>query len=213
MTVHVNEFNPSNSAAMYGVQTDPRKLKFNNIQSCIAVVLCVYNKVKVGIPTIKTLIGVHINTFNLGKGEAELKIAVARLKQHRTDEPFDIYLVGPYDTHYAASNLAKKLKSLNPREIKLANLPVNAGKAADQDIKVEAMGANLQISQRDCVKIEHGVLKDKYDPTKGGVAITKEQLAAGKHKNVNDKALKPWASITNFETLKFNILGNMKDRA
>lgn len=212
MSAHVNEFIPHSRKAPNGVQIDPHKLKFNNIRSCIAVVLCVYSNAKVGPSTITNLIGVHVNTTNMGNGEAELKTAVDRLKQLPNRDKFDVYLVGPYDAYYASTKLAKRLESLNPREIKLANLAVTASNEALQDIKFEAAGATLRIYQRDCVKIDYKVLKDKYDPNKGGTALTTAQSDAGKSKYVNDAGDKPWVLISNFEVLRFNWLGNMKER-
>jgi hypothetical protein len=201
MSVHVNEYDPRSKNQTRGIQTDPYKLKFNNIQSCIAVVLCVFDNDGHRAPTINRLIGVHINTSNLGNNEMELNIALSQLKQDG-DTLIDIYLVGPYDDKYAGTRLAEKLKYLDPRSIKLFNLtPIRAGWGANQDVKVEANGDTLNVYYRDCVKVNQDLIKDRYNPNKGGVKYTNADLAVGRHKYVNDRDQKPWKLAIAFRDL------------
>ena len=197
---HVNEYDPMSRDQTRGIQTDPRKLKFNNIQSCIAVVLCVYNT-GTGLPVINRLIGAHINTINLDNNELELNIAISQLKQ-AANTVLDIYLVGPYDAQYATSRLRGKLMYLNPRSMKLLNFsPVIAGSGANKDVKVEVAGAGVNIYYRDCVVWDRNTLKDKYNPALGNPSFGMTDLNQGHHSYVNDKALKPWQPATIFRVL------------
>jgi hypothetical protein len=201
MSAHVNEYDPRSKNQTRGVQTYPYKLKFNNIQSCIAVVVCVYDNNPHSAPTVDRLIGVHINTSNFGNNEMELNIALSQLKQD-DDTLLDIYLVGPYDDKYAGTRLAEKLKYLKPRSIKLFNLPlIRVGYGANQDVKVESAGATVQVYYRDCVKYDQNNIKANYNPNKGGTAFTNADLAVGRHKYVNDRDQKPWKLAISFRDL------------
>ena len=201
MSAHVNEFSANHRLAVNGVQTDARKLKFNNIQSCIACVLCVYNGASKA-SGIKHLMGVHLNTGNFTNNGLEVNIAMAMLKQPK-GTVLDVYLVGPYELRYAATGLLSKLGYLKPQQIKLGNFTPAEGKdTANKDVKFEVMGNDVAVYQRDCVKIDHTQTKPKYDVAKGGTKFTMQDAQAGRQSKPNDKADKPWVRINNFQMLQ-----------
>jgi hypothetical protein len=74
MTKYLDEYNPTARGINYHAQADSGKLKFNNIRSCIAVVL-----VPVGS---QTMVGVHL-TNKSTKDLGELKSAIAELAARR----------------------------------------------------------------------------------------------------------------------------------
>ena len=58
MTAYLDESNPNSRSPNYRVQSDPQELKYNNIQSCIAVAM--YPSAT------NQLVGVHLTTATTG---------------------------------------------------------------------------------------------------------------------------------------------------
>ena len=217
MPKHVNEYDPrpSNSQQTRRIQEDFFKLKFNNIQSCIAVCLCVYAGAPIGgqrggggawsytVPSrVTKLIGIHFNTINLMQNEAEIDIAIQHLGAMHKPR-FDVYMVGPYNRNYATSNLAAKLRGLGAEHVYVFNVNYRqTSEGADIDVKMENAGTHLNVFYRDHALPDFSQKKAKYDPAQGGVAPSLNQiLNVGVNSYETDRANKPWQRITGFTTL------------
>lgn len=182
MTKYLDEYNPNARAINNRVQSDVRKLKFNNIQSCIAVVL-----VPVGA---QKLVGVHLTTISAGSA-AETQTVMRELAAAVGGGACDAYLVATF-AHYARTGLPKELKKL-ARTVSLCDVPgVGAGPGgADVDVKVELNGGRLLAYVR-----PHAVpLTDERGrniPNPNRNAATAE---AGKPWNLTDRDDKPWMAV------------------
>lgn len=189
MTKHVNEYNTNATGAnpmklTNMVQQDSQKLKFNNIQSCIAVGI---------IPAAGNMMtGVHFTTSSTSS-DAELMIALNRIKNLNAGVKFDAYLVASYNEHHSKTNLVKKLKKIC-QHIYLCDIPPNAANGADVDVKMERTGNGVKIYIREhAVFLLDGggqrILKAKYV----GVPINNAAMvSSGKTQYQNDRDQKPW---------------------
>ena len=187
MTKHVNEYDPNATGGIKStnmVQTDSMKLKFNNIQSCIAVGF---------VPSTGTMMtGVHFTTLSTGD-DAELAAAMNTIKNLNTGVQLDAYLVASYSAHHSRTNLVKKLKKIC-RSIYLCDIPPNAAGGANLDVKMERTGNGVRIYIR-----EHAVFltdadgRNKVKPKYAGAAVNQmEMLKSGKTIYQKDRDQKPW---------------------
>ncbi len=211
MSKHVNEYNPNAGTRWFDatnkVQTDNMKLKFNNILSCIAVCVCVYKNplrsikdpgstwVSASPGIVEKLIGIHINVGNSNR-PAEIVTGVNQIKVLLTGyERFDVYLVGPFKECYSTSSLVRQLKTLNSKCIYVFDTPLQPSKGAEIDFKIANEGTQPGLYYRSQVVFSN-ILKDKYDPLKGGSPITEDQKTEGRHHFANDSNTKPWIKIS-----------------
>src|SRR5512147_3255473 len=111
MTKYLDEYNPKAAGVNFRVQSDNRKLKFNNIQSCMAVVLLPVGGA--------TMVGVHITTATSNSAE-ELTTVTRELRA--AAGACDAYLVANYTTFHARTGLGKALKKL-ARKVYVCDLP------------------------------------------------------------------------------------------
>lgn len=188
MTAHVNEYNPNARSAANGVQTDPQKLKFNNIQSCIAVIV---------VPRTGTqLIGVHFTTISTGTSPAEMDAAFTAIRSLLGRTACDVYLVAAW-RHHATTELLRKLKKF-ASAIYLCDVAEDGAGAANVDVKVDLNGGSALIAIR-----SHTVfLKDAANQRilkpafAGGGAVPAGFLQAGHSIHQNDRGAKPWTRIS-----------------
>ena len=228
---HVNEFNPLSRDAVDGVQRDDRKLKFNNIRLCLAVIICVYhrNEQNPSITNISHLIGIHLGTNNFDDDGGQFNTGLERLKKALEGESlFDIHLVGSYEHNYARYGLAARLRTLKPQQIRSYNItgvspkikikvrpffgmkvtvkpgyldPAKDDDAAS-DVKAVVEGNRLKIYGRPNVVRPPGrVLKDKFNPEKEGGVAFSWALHQGRNEMVNDRDAKPWQILDSVATL------------
>ena len=129
MTKYLDEYIRDSKQVARQVQSDDKKLKFNNIQSCVAVIL-------VG-P--KKMTGVHLTTATTRKGkEDEFAQALSELKAAAGAGPLDAYIVCAWGWH-KDTGLGKGLKQL-ARAVYLCDVPQTAQKEANIDVKVHLLG-------------------------------------------------------------------------
>ncbi|HEY6271634.1 MAG TPA: hypothetical protein VIX19_06515 [Terriglobales bacterium] len=106
MTKYLDEYIPKSKQISRQVQSDDQKLKFNNILTCMAVVV-----VPVGG---QTMTGVHLtvaSTKNTKEAEAELAQALQELQTAAGAGPLDAYIICSWRFH-KAGGLGKGLKKL-----------------------------------------------------------------------------------------------------
>jgi len=133
MTAYLDEYNPNANRPNCRVQSDPARLKYNNIQSCIAVALHPGPN--------GDLVGVHLTTLTTGNLR-ELQTACQELSERLgAARNCNAYLVANYKTYHAGTRLKKELKKL-AKNIYVCNVsqvsPTNT--AADVDVKIELVG-------------------------------------------------------------------------
>ena len=180
MTKYLDEYGPNARGVNRRVQSDAGKLKFNNIQSCIAVVLAPVGG--------QTMVGVHFTTAttsNLG----ELQRAIGELGAAAGDGVCDAYLVATFG-HHAGTPLVKELKKV-ARAVYLCDVAPDAARSADVDVKFELQDGRLTAFVR-----HHAVaLKDaagKLIPKPNWNAAT---ALPGKPRNLTDRDDKPWMAV------------------
>jgi len=184
MTKYLNEYNTATNAiwAAHKVQSDNRKLKFNNIKSCIAVVL---------VPNgAATMVGVHLTKGNLNP--ADMTRVMQELQAAAGTTACDAYLVSAW-SHYEGSNLKKELKKIT-RSIQLCDLPKKSSNDADVDVKFELAGTRVMAYVREHVLPLKGP---------GGAQVpnpnySKATAAPGKPNYLTDRddAGKQWMSVS-----------------
>jgi hypothetical protein len=137
MTAYLDEYQPGSRRAENGVQSDMRCLKFNNIQSCIAVVLVPGNK--------NRLIGVHLSTITTSRPAETKTVRAELLDELGKATNSAVYLVANYKTHHAASTLKKELQKIT-KSIFLCNISPVSQKdtSADVDVKMELVGQQVR---------------------------------------------------------------------
>lgn len=143
MTAYLDEYNPNSRHANYRVQSDSSRLKYRNIQSCIAVAIY---------PTAsRKLVGVHLTTATTGNPK-ELQIACDELRQAIGNvSGSKAYLVANYRTHHAATRLKQSLKQF-VAQVLVCNIgPVSTtNTGANADVKIE-----LKANRPVCYVREH----------------------------------------------------------
>jgi hypothetical protein len=133
MTKYLDEYDTNARHLSNKVQSDPRKLKFNNIQSCIAVVLLPVGG--------GTLTGVHLTTITTNS-KAELTRVMGELRAAVGPGACDAYVVSTWSNH-ASTDLKKELKKI-ARTLYGCDVPAPAGGgAADVDVKFELAGGRM----------------------------------------------------------------------
>jgi hypothetical protein len=182
VTKYLDEYQPNSRWVNQRVQSDTHKLKFNNIQSCIAVVL-----VPVGG---QRLVGVHLTTMSTGN-TAELKTVLQELRAAVGNVPCDAYLLAAF-AHHAQTNLKKELKTF-ARSVSLCDVPGASATstAADVDVKVELVGGHLMAYVRN-----HAVnLKDERGGVKPNPNWDRQTALPGQPQNLTDRDAKPWMAV------------------
>ena len=185
MPAYLDEYNPNSKSASNRVQSDTRKLKFNNIRSCLALVL---------LPAAgQKLVGVHLTTSSTVFHPEEIDAAMKELRTELGSGPCDAYIIANYTRWHARTGLAKAVKKLAKR-VYVCDVPeVDHTGEADVDVKVELTGGLI----RAYVRRHAVILKDK-----GGLQISKPNAAValalavpGKPTKLTDRDDKPWMPV------------------
>jgi hypothetical protein len=183
MTRYLDEYNPRSRDVSTKVQSDPNKLKFNNIQSCIAVVLVPAGGGR--------MVGVHLTTITTFDTQ-ELKGVMNELKAAVGPGACDAYLLAAY-TNHDHSDLGPSLKKL-ARTVWLCDVPVVGGKnqGADVDVKVELHGGQVIAYVR-----KHAVIiKDAAGRSTPKPGFNPATALPGKPMYMTDRDDKPWMAVT-----------------
>ena len=130
MTAYLDEYNPNSTRPNYRVQSDPQELKYNNIQSCIAV--AIYPSAT------RQLVGVHLTTATttnpneMKKVREELRQALGNVQR------CNAYLVANYRTHHAKTTLKRELSKIVSSVLVCDVSPVGGqNTGADIDVKIK----------------------------------------------------------------------------
>jgi hypothetical protein len=182
MTKYLDEYNPKAAGVNFRVQSDDRKLKFNNIQSCMAVVLLPVGG--------HTMVGVHITTAT-SKSAEELTTVVKELRAAVGPGPCDAYLVANYTTFHARTGLGKALKKL-ARKVYVCDLPPSSDtvNAADADVKVELSGGVMAAYVR-----RHAVFVTDASNRRIKKPNAVPGAVPGKPSYLTDRDDKPWMPV------------------
>ena len=141
MTAYLDEYNPNGRARNYRVQSDPQRLKYNNIKTCIAVAMY---------PSATgQLVGVHLTTKTtrtpreMKTVRDELRAALGNVRNCKA------YLVANYTTFHATTTLMRELKKI-AASVMLCNVTGARGpdKDADIDVKIELVSGRVLCSVR-----------------------------------------------------------------
>ena len=183
MTRYLDEYIPGSRQLSRKVQSDAHKLKFNNIQSCIAVVLVPAGGT--------TMVGVHLTTMSTFN-KAELAGVMNELKTAAGAGACDAYLIAAY-TNHDHSDLGPALKKL-AKTVWLCDVPAvsktNAG--ADVDVKVELHGGQVTAHVR-----THAVaLKDSTGGARQKPGFDRTTALPGKPSYMTDRDDKPWMAVS-----------------
>ena len=185
MTKYLDEYNPTGRGLNYHAQADASKLKFNNIQSCIAVVLAPDGG--------NTMAGIHLttkSTADLG----ELRAAVTELRDAVPGQTCDAYLVATFKFH-AGTPLVKELKRV-ARSVYLCDVtPTDAViGGADVDVKFELLGGRMVVHVREHAKF----LETRADGSAGRTPNPsfKATSPAGKPRSKTDRDGKLWIPVS-----------------
>ena len=186
MTKYLDEYNPTARGINYHAQADSGKLKFNNIRSCIAVVLLPVGG--------QTMVGVHL-TNKSTKDLGELKSAIAELAALVGTAKCDAYLVATFGYH-AGTQLVKELKKC-ARAVYLCDVTPDrndVAQEADVDVKFEVSGGRIVAYVR-----QHALfIETKADGTKGRTMKPTWSTATdipGKPRFLTDRDAKPWMPV------------------
>jgi hypothetical protein len=186
MTKYLDEYIPNTKQVARQVQSDTRKLKFNNIQSCMALVLLPAGGQK--------LVGVHLTTGTTTKPH-EIDSAIKDLRAEVGGGVCDAYIVANYTEFHARTGLGKALKKL-VRKVYVCDLPAatDTNKSADADVKVELSNGVISAYVR-----RHAVaLPDPANPRgflRKPNAVTGPGAVPGKPTNLTDRDQKPWMPV------------------
>lgn len=184
MTAYLDEYKPGSKSPERRVQSDTRKLKFNNIRSCLALVLLPADGQK--------LVGVHLTTASTVFHPEEIDIAMKELRAELGGGSCDAYIVANYTQWHARTDLAKALKKL-ARRVYVCDVPAADGSGeADVDVKVELSGAVLRAYVRRhavALKDKSGRFIPKPNVKAGGAAVP------GKPTVLTDRDDKPWMPV------------------
>lgn len=185
MTKYINEFNPNSRQENNGVQEGLVKLKFNNIQSCIAVGIVPEDNSK--------MIGVHLTQAST-HSKLELKEAISRIKGMGGNKKCSVYLVASYSNH-RDSYLLQLLKDKLTKNIYLCDLTADVRGNANIDVKMIKTGNRISTY----IRIHAENIKDDsghFIYKAGLAALTKQERKArnpGKSDWVTDRDSKPWS--------------------
>ncbi len=187
MTAYLDEYNPNSRSPNYRVQSDPQELKYNNIQSCIAVAMYPSEN--------NQLVGVHLTTATTGN-RTEMKTVRDELRQALGKvQTCTAYLVANYQTHHASTTLKRELSKI-AGSVLVCNVTAVSAKdtSADVDVKIELMGG-----QPKCYVRSHAPF---MSPAGGVGRIPKPRPEAGwaswtpgKPKTELDKTGRPWMVV------------------
>ena len=133
MTAYLDEYNPNSNSPNYRVQADATTLKYNNIQSCIAV--AIYPSAT------GQVVGVHLTTATTGN-PAEMKTVRDELLAAMGNVPrSQAYLVANFKTHHAGTTLKRELSKI-VSQVFLCNVSSvsDTNTSADVDVKIEVVG-------------------------------------------------------------------------
>ncbi len=186
MTKYLDEYNPNSRGLSYRAQADASKLKFNNILSCIAVVLVPVGSV--------TMAGIHLTTSSTNN-LAELKLAMAELKAAINNQKCDAYMVATFGFH-AGTQLHAQLKKV-ARAVYLCDVQPdkdNQAQDADVDVKFELSAGRMLAFVRQHARY----LETRADGTAGRTPKPNWNAATaapGKPRNLTDRGEKPWYPV------------------
>jgi hypothetical protein len=135
MTAYLDEYNPNSTSQNFRVQSDPQELKYNNIQSCIAV--AIYPSAT------QQLVGVHLTTATTTNPK-EMKIVRDELRQALGNvQRCNAYLVGNYRTHHTNTTLKRELSKIKiVSSVLVCDVSPVGGQntSADIDVKIKLQG-------------------------------------------------------------------------
>ena len=186
MTSYLDEYIPNSRQVSRQVQSDTRKLKFNNIQSCLALMLLPAGG--------QRMVGVHLSISTTGKPE-EIKQVVGELRTAVGGGTCDAYIVANYTEFHARTGLGKALKKL-ARKVYVCDLPAasDTNNSADADVKIELSNGVIAAYVR-----RHAVgLKDPAQPSsflRKPNAKIGAGAVPGKPTYRTDRDDKPWMPI------------------
>jgi hypothetical protein len=189
MTKYADEFDPNSRHQNRGVQEDNAKLKFNNIQTCIAVGIVPEDNSKI--------IGVHFTTTSTFSKD-ELREAIGRIKGAGADRNCKVFLVASFGNH-EKSFLVQELKSKLTKNIYLYDVPPETSGAANIDVKMVRAGDLMNVYIRMHAELLKGpgggaVVKPGY------AAMSNDEKAnfraAGKNMYETDRDDKPWMYVS-----------------
>ena len=145
MTAYLDEYNPNARGQNYHVQSDPQKLKYYNIQSCIAVAMY---------PSAAGyLVGVHL-TEGTSHSSSEMKSVRDELRAALGNvRKCTAYLVANYREYHATSRLKRDLKKI-AASVMLCHVTGGPDKAADIDVKIEVNATLVLCSVRSHAHVE-----------------------------------------------------------
>lgn len=184
MTAYLDEYNPNSRGLNFRVQSDRQTLKYNNIQSCIAVAIYPSSNGQ--------LVGVHLTTATTGNAAEmktvrdELLAAMGRANNSRA------YLVANFKTHHANTTLKRELSKIVSQVLVCNITPVSGtNTSADVDVKIELVGNTPK-----CYVRTHATF---MAPPGGAGRIAKPQPAAGwapgQPRAQRDKAGREWSVV------------------
>ncbi len=184
-TKYVNEFDPKSKNPLKGIQEAESKLKFNNIQSCIAVGIAAAEN--------NFLTGIHL-TSGTTHVSHELSHTIQQIKQKNYNKKLcKIYLVAAYETFHSQTQLVKQLKQISD-QIFLCNIHVQNRDGANIDVKMQRGGSNVNVFVR-----EHVVfLKDNANgviPKNISNQERSTRIAQGRNIYETDRDSKPWQQV------------------
>lgn len=183
MTKYLDEYSETSKSPNKRAQSDNRKLKFNNVQSCVAIVLVPLGQ--------QTMAGIHL-TIRETKDKAKLAGSLQELQGVAGAGPFDAYVVSAWEAYHSQTDLGKALKEL-ARAVYICDVPEQiVGKGADVDVKVELVsGPRLQTYVR-----PHAVMvKDAAGRYIANPSYDKATALPGKSSWLTDRDSKPWMAI------------------
>lgn len=184
MPAYLDEYIPGSRQVARQVQSDLRKLKFNNIQSCMALVLLPAGG--------QRLVGVHLSTVTTGKPH-EIASAMNDLRAAIGGATCDAYIVANYTEFHARTGLAKAVKKI-ARKVYVCDLPAasDTNNAADADVKVELTGGVIAAYvRRHAVNLTNPAGQFIQKPN----AVLGRGAVPGKPTNMTDRDDKPWMPI------------------
>jgi hypothetical protein len=186
VTSYLDEYIPNTKQVSRQVQTDTRKLKFNNIQSCLALMLLPAGG--------QQMVGVHLSIATTNKPD-EIKQVVGELRAAVGNTTCDAYIVANYTEFHARTGLGKALKKL-ARKVYVCDLPAasDKDKSADADVKIELSNGVIAAYVR-----RHAIgLKDPANPhafLRKPNAKIGAGAVPGKPTYLTDRDQKPWMPV------------------
>lgn len=186
MSIYLNEYNPNSKSPANSVTAESQKIRFNNIQTCVGVVVHDFGRGR--------MIGVHLTTMSTFNKD-EMAGVVNKINALTGNTKNKIYLV------YASRHQVKShlLSSLRPIASQLLGCQIETSEklGADVDVNVKLENGAVGIWLREHADISKdasgkAMIKDKYA---GNKELTSAALAKGKHVYQTDKEGKPWMQV------------------